>query len=109
MQEAFDRLMQTEHKPDILAPLEMHGRHRPRRLGRPDPRPHQDRAGQAMGLGRAYTELVKEVMDEKGIEYPVPHTTLYLGRDKEGKTDEFPVKLEQVGAASGKAPDKSGE
>ena len=25
MQEAFDRLMQTEHKPDILAPLEMHG------------------------------------------------------------------------------------
>jgi len=109
MQEAFDRLMQTEHKPDILAPLEMHGV-----TGLGDSavliRARIKTApGKQWGLGRAYTELVKEVMDEKGIDIPFPHTTLYLGRDKEGKTDEFPVKLEQVGAASGKAPDKSGE
>jgi len=109
MQEAFDRLKQTEHNPDILAPLEMHGV-----TGLGDSavliRARIKTApGQQWSVGRAYTELVKEVMDEKGIEIPFPHTTLYLGRDKEGRTDEFPVRMEQVGAASGKAPDKSGE
>ena len=109
MQEAFDRLLKTEHKPDILAPLEMHGV-----TGLGDSavliRARIKTApGKQWGVGRAYTDLVKEVMDEKGIEIPFPHTTLFLGRDKEGKTDELPVKLEQVGATSGKAPDMNGE
>ncbi|MBC7280835.1 mechanosensitive ion channel domain-containing protein [Hoeflea sp.] len=101
MEEAFDRLKQTEHNADILAPLEMHGV-----TGLGDSavliRARIKTApGQQWGVGRAYTELVKEVMDERGIEIPFPHTTLFLGRDKEGKTDEFPVRLEKVGEKDG--------
>ncbi|WP_052161356.1 mechanosensitive ion channel domain-containing protein [Hoeflea sp. BAL378] len=101
LQEAFDRLMQTEHRPDILEPLEMHGV-----TGLGDSavliRARIKTApGKQWGLGRAYTELVKQVMDEKGIEIPFPHTTLFLGRDKEGRTDELPVRMERVGAAKG--------
>ncbi|OCW59036.1 mechanosensitive ion channel domain-containing protein [Hoeflea olei] len=108
MQEAFDRLMQTEHKSDILGPLEMHGV-----TGLGDSAVMirariKTKPGQQWGLGRAYTELVKQVMDEKGIEIPFPHTTLFLGRDKEGRTDELPVKLEQVGAKAEGEADKNG-
>ncbi|WP_412050646.1 mechanosensitive ion channel domain-containing protein [Hoeflea sp. Naph1] len=96
MQEAFDRLMQTEHKPDILEPLEMHGV-----TGLGDSavliRARIKTApGKQWGVGRAYTELVKQVMDEKGIEIPFPHTTLFLGRDKEGRTDELPIRMEKL-------------
>ncbi|MEM5470633.1 mechanosensitive ion channel domain-containing protein [Hoeflea sp. AS60] len=96
MQEAFDRLMETEHKPDILAPLEMHGV-----TGLGDSavliRARIKTApGKQFGLGRAYTELVKQVMDERGIEIPFPHTTFFLGRDKDGKTDEFPIKMDAL-------------
>lgn len=99
MQEAFDRLMQTEHRPDILEPLEMHGV-----TGLGDSavliRARIKTApGKQWGLGRAYTELVKQVMDEKGIEIPFPHTTLYLGRDKQGRTDELPIRMEKAAAA----------
>jgi len=100
MQEAFDRLLETEHKGDILEPLEMHG---VTSLG--------DSAvlirariktapGKQFGLGRAYTELVKKVFDERDIEMPFPHTTLFLGRDKEGNTDELPIKLESISPPS---------
>ena len=106
MQEAFDRLMQSEHRPDILEPLEMHG---VTSLG--------DSAvvirariktapGKQWGVGRAYTELVKQVMDERDIEIPFPHTTLYLGRDKQGRTDELPIRMEKVAAAK---PEPEGE
>ncbi|PWW00336.1 small conductance mechanosensitive channel [Hoeflea marina] len=103
MQEAFDRLQQTEHKADILEPLEMHGV-----TGLGDSAVAirariKTAPGKQWGLGRAYTELVKQVMDERGIEIPFPHTTLFLGRDKAGKTDELPVKLLQEAGKSGKA------
>ena len=110
MQEAFDRLMETEHKPDILAPLEMHGV-----TGLGDSavliRARIKTApGKQFGLGRAYTELVKQVMDEREIEIPFPHTTMFLGRDKEGNTDELPVKMLSEAAkpatAAKKAPKK---
>ncbi len=109
MQEAFDRLMETEHKPDILAPLEMHGV-----TGLGDSavliRARIKTApGKQFGLGRAYTELVKQVMDERGIEIPFPHTTVFLGRDKEGHTDELPIKMKEVGAKGDAEAKKSGE
>lgn len=96
MQEAFNKLLETEHKNDILAPLEMHGV-----TGLGDSavliRARIKTApGKQFGLGRAYTELVKQVFDERNIEMPFPHTTLFLGRDKEGKTDELPIKLDSV-------------
>ncbi|MEQ8480157.1 MAG: mechanosensitive ion channel [Hoeflea sp.] len=96
MHEAFDRLMESTHKSDILEPLEMHGV-----TGLGDSavliRARIKTApGMQWDVGRAYTELVKEVMDERGIEIPFPHTTLYLGRDKKGKTDELPIRMEKA-------------
>lgn len=98
MHEAFDRLMETAHKPDILEPLEMHGV-----TGLGDSavliRARIKTApGKQWDVGRAYTELVKEVMDERDIEIPFPHTTLYLGRDKQGRTDELPIRMENADA-----------
>ena len=76
MFEAFDRLLAEGHGPDILEPLEMQGvtqlgdsavvvRARIKTL-----------PGKQWGVGRRYTELVKDVFDERGIEIPFPHRQL---------------------------------
>ncbi len=79
MFEAFARLRQMEeHRPFILEDLEMHGvvaladsavnlRARIKTL-----------PGKQWGVGRAYTELVKEVFDEREIEIPFPHRQVVL-------------------------------
>lgn len=78
MEEAFDRLKAEGFAPDILEPLEMHGvtllgdsavTVRARIKTKP---------GKQFALGRRYTELVKEVMDERGLEIPFPHRQLML-------------------------------
>ena len=79
MQDAFDRLVASEHGADVVGPFEMHGvveladsavvvR------GRIKTAP-----GTQWGVGRAYTEIVKQVFDEAGVEIPFPHLTLYMG------------------------------
>lgn len=78
MEEAFERLKAEGHEAHILAPLEMHGvtaladsavivRARIKTL-----------PGKQWDVGRRYTELVKEVMDERGIEIPFPHRQIVL-------------------------------
>jgi small-conductance mechanosensitive channel len=42
--------------------------------------------GKQWGVGRAYNEIVKRIFDERGIEIPFPHTTLFLGERKDGTT-----------------------
>ncbi|WP_375590284.1 mechanosensitive ion channel domain-containing protein [Hoeflea alexandrii] len=73
MHEAFGRLKATDHAKNIIGDLEMHGvvaladssvNLRARIRTRP---------GQQWGIGRDYTQLVKEVFDERGIEIPFPH------------------------------------
>jgi small-conductance mechanosensitive channel len=85
MQDAFDRLMQDPAQAAvILGDFDMQGiiafadsavvvRGRIRTM-----------AGKQWGVGRAYNELVKQVFDERGIEIPFPHMTLYWGEDKQG-------------------------
>ncbi|KKB83904.1 mechanosensitive ion channel protein MscS [Devosia limi DSM 17137] len=79
MQEAFDRLMQTEHKDSILDDLDMQGiiafaasavtvRARIKTL-----------PGKHWSTGRAYSEFVKIVFAERGIEIPYPHVTWVQG------------------------------
>lgn len=78
MVEAFERLKTTEHAPFIIADLEMHGvvalsessvdvRVRIKTL-----------PGKHLSLGRTYTELVKEVFDERDIQIPFPHRQLIM-------------------------------
>ncbi|CAN5640458.1 mechanosensitive ion channel [soil metagenome] len=84
MFDAFDRLMETEHRASILPPLDMQGitefadsavmvRARIKTL-----------PGKQWATGRAYREVLKAVFDERGIEMPFPHRTLYLGEPKTG-------------------------
>ena len=84
MQEAFDRLREGEHGKNLIADLDMHGltefgdsavvvRARLKCL-----------PGTQWAAGRAYNEIIKEIFDERGVEIPFPHVTLYMGEDKEG-------------------------
>lgn len=76
MLEAFDRLKHTEHGKHIIGDFEMHGvtalaDSSVNVRGRIKTRP-----GEQWAVGRAYTELVKKVFDERGIEIPYPHRTM---------------------------------
>ena len=41
--------------------------------------------GTQWGVGRAYREIVKRMSDERGIEIPFPHMTVWFGEDRDGK------------------------
>jgi small conductance mechanosensitive channel len=92
MHEAFDRLQQTEHGEQIIAPLEMHG------LTQFGDSAVMVRArikclpGSQWALGRAYNEIIKEIFDDRGVEIPFPHVTVYMGEDKDGKAP--PLRIE---------------
>jgi moderate conductance mechanosensitive channel len=84
MEEAFERLKQTPFGADIVGDFEMQGvvefadsavvvRARIKTL-----------PGKHWALGRAYNEVIKQVFDERDIEIPFPHVTLYMGEDKQG-------------------------
>ena len=45
-------------------------------------------------VGREFNRRMKKVFDERGIEIPFPHRTLYFGEPKEGLPP--PLYLEQV-------------
>ena len=103
MQEAFDRLVRTEHGREIVGPFEMHGvaeladsavvvRGRIR-----------TRPGMQWGVGRAYTEIVKQVLDEAGVEIPFPHLTLYMGEDRDGSAP--PLRIRRAVEAQARSPE----
>lgn len=79
MHDAFDQLMQTEHGESIIDELDMQGiiafadsavtvRARIKTL-----------PGKHWAAGRAYSELVKTIFAERGIEIPYPHVTYVQG------------------------------
>ena len=107
MQEAFDRLLVTEHGAEVVGPFEMHGvvelgdsavvvR------GRVKTRP-----GMQWAVGRAYTEIVKQVLDEAGVEIPFPHMTLYMGEDKDGSAPPLRIRRAVEAQARAAAPDSA--
>ncbi len=84
MQKAFDILKASEHGQHIIGDFEIHGvaelgessvvvRGRIKTL-----------PGMQWGIGRAYNEIIKRVLDEAGVEIPFPHLTLYMGQEKDG-------------------------
>ena len=103
MQEAFERLKASDFGGGIRGDLEMHG---VTELGdsaitvrariKTDP-------GSQWGVGRHYTEFVKEVFDERNIEIPFPHVTLFMGTNKDGSAPPLPIKTEG-GLPPGAAP-----
>ena len=84
MQKAFDILRATEHGEHIVDEFEIHGvaelgesavvvRGRIKTL-----------PGMRWAIGRAYNEIIKQVLDEADVEIPFPHMTLYMGQEKDG-------------------------
>jgi small-conductance mechanosensitive channel len=45
------------------------------------------------GVGREFNRRMKIKFDEKNIEIPFPHITLYIGKDKEGKSPPLDISL----------------
>ncbi len=90
MHAAFDRLAANpDFAENIIGPFEMFGVTELADSsvivrGRIKTKP-----GQQWAIGRAYNEVVKEVFDERGIEIPFPHLTLYAGEDKDGTAPPF--------------------
>jgi moderate conductance mechanosensitive channel len=84
MFDAFDRLMETEHRANILPPLDMQGVVAFRDSGISVRARIKTLPGQQWATGRAYNEILKQVFDERDIEIPFPHRTIYMGVDKQG-------------------------
>ncbi|MEJ2183289.1 MAG: mechanosensitive ion channel family protein [Nitrospirota bacterium] len=54
-------------------------------------------------VGREFNRRLKKAFDERGIEIPFPHITLYMGEDKQGQAPPLRVALREKG---GGAPPK---
>jgi small conductance mechanosensitive channel len=48
------------------------------------------------GLKREFNRRVKKVFDERGIEIPFPHRTIYMGEPKEGPAAPLEVHMREV-------------
>lgn len=92
LRDAFEKLKASEHGPTIIGPFELHG---VTEFGdsaitvRCRIKTHP---GQQWATGRAFNEIVKEIFDERGIEMPYPHVTLYMGEDRDGNAPALRVK-----------------
>jgi small conductance mechanosensitive channel len=42
-------------------------------------------------IGREFNRRLKRAFDERNIEIPFPHRTLYMGQDKDGKAPPLPI------------------
>ncbi len=80
IEDAYQLLLETEHRDHVLGPLEMHGitaflesavvvRARVKTL-----------PGSQWATGRAFNELVKQVFDERGIIIPFPQVTMHASK-----------------------------
>ena len=62
--------------------------------------------GKQWGVGRAYNRYLKKVFDERGIEIPFPHQTLFFGEAKDGSVQTLPIR--QITDARGSGGDDGG-
>ncbi len=103
MREAFDMLMETEHKDEILDDLDMQGviafgdsaitvRARIKTL-----------PGKHWAIGRKYNELVKSIFAKRGIEIPYPHVTYVQGG--EARASGRTLRRHEPGKDDGSASD----
>ena len=51
-------------------------------------------------VGREFNRRLKKVFDERDIEIPFPHVTLYAGKDKQGKAAPLHILMEEQEKAS---------
>jgi len=63
--------------------------------------------GKHWGMTRAYNAIVKRVFDERGIEIPYPHQTIYFGEDKKGRAPPVHVVSDKSSGGVEPAPQSS--
>jgi len=95
MHDAFEELRGTEHGESLIGDLEMQGVTEFADSAVTVRARIKTRPGQQWAVGRAYNEIVKRVFDDRGIEIPFPHRTIYWGEDKQGKAP--PLRVARVG------------
>ena len=59
--------------------------------------------GEQWGVGRHYNAIVKRLFDERGIEIPFPHQTLYFGEDKSGRAPPLHMRIDRRGTPAAPA------
>ncbi|MEW6664243.1 MAG: mechanosensitive ion channel family protein [Thermodesulfobacteriota bacterium] len=52
-------------------------------------------------VGREFNRRLKKIFDERGIEIPFPHRTVYMGLPKEGAAPPLPVTLKRADVRNG--------
>ncbi len=68
--------------------------------------------GSQWGVGRVYNWILKRIFDERGIEIPFPHQTIYFGEAKNGTTQPIRVEDSEVQAKAvedGKSKERTTE
>jgi small conductance mechanosensitive channel len=46
-------------------------------------------------VGREFNRRLKKIFDERNIEIPFPHMTVYMGEDKQGQAPPMRVSVER--------------
>lgn len=59
--------------------------------------------GTQWGIGRAYREIIKRMADERGIEIPFPHMTVWFGESRQGKAPPVRVEAQEASVAGPEA------
>lgn len=63
--------------------------------------------GKQWGVGRAYNGILKRIFDERNIEIPFPHQTIYWGEAKDGTIQTLPVSRTSLPAPDAKDVDEA--
>jgi len=87
-----------DHGPNILEPLEVFGLDRFEDSAVIIRARFKTKPLKQWGVKRAFYRLLKQAFDERGIEIPFPHRTVYMGEPKEGKAPPLHVDIEPTSA-----------
>jgi small conductance mechanosensitive channel len=84
-----------EYKDDILEPIEILGLDQFADSAIVIKARTKTRPIRQWAVGREFNRRLKRTFDEKDIEIPFPHITLYMGQDKQGQSPPVPVNMKQ--------------
>jgi small-conductance mechanosensitive channel len=86
-----------EYKENILEPLEIFGLDKFDDSAIVIKARIKTKPGKQWRVGREFNRRLKKKFDEKDIEIPFPHRTIYLGQDKQGQAPPMRVFVEEKG------------
>jgi small-conductance mechanosensitive channel len=85
--------------PDILDPIQVFGLDKFADSAIIIKARYKTKAAKQWGVGREFKRRLKKKFDQKNIEIPFPHVTLYLGQDKQGEAAPMRVTMKQSASA----------